>query len=375
MTRAGLGVLLAVTLIAVSACGGNSDSGDKAPSQSASKLGPLKAELEQAFKGTYEAPPSTGPKAQRGKNVWWMSIGQAGSVPAAGARGGVEAGKLLGWDVTVFDGQYDTNRIQGGIRQALAAGADGIVMYAVDCAPVQAALESAKRAKVPVIGIESADCEKPLFTHRVGYVEGTFEDWTFALGRALGIWTVVKSSGKAKTISLSEKGLVATERYQEGYVDGHEDCADCELTVLEYTAADLGPRLQAKVQQAILQNPKADFIEASYDGPIMLSVVPAMRATGSADRFSLVGGEGSPPFMKLVREDKKEHSGYGTAIEWEGYAGMDSLNRILAGEKPVDNSGVGVQIYDRTHNTPPTGPYAAPFDFRAAYGAVWSGTQ
>jgi ribose transport system substrate-binding protein len=238
---------------------------------------------------------------------------------------------------------------------------------------VQAALETAKRAGVPVLGAEAADCEKPLYTHRVGYVEGTFEEWIFALGRALGVWTAVKSNGTGKTISLSEKGLVATERYQDGYVEGYEECSGCELYVTAYTGADLGPKLQATVEQALLQHPDANFIEGSYDGPITLSVIPALRAAGKLDAFGLIGGEGSPPFMKVVRDRTGMDAGYGTAIEWEAYAMLDNMNRIFTGEQPVDDSGIGVQVYDKAHNTPPSGGYQPPIDYRASFLKIWNG--
>ena len=111
--------------------------------------------------GTYVLPAS-GPVAQTGKNVWVISCGllaEACSLPAEAVE---DASETLGWDVTVFDGQFDADQYTTGIRQALAAGADGIVVVAIDCPAARGAFEEAKEQGVPVVGAYSYDCSDPL---------------------------------------------------------------------------------------------------------------------------------------------------------------------------------------------------------------------
>lgn len=55
---------------------------------------------------------------------------------------------------------------------------------------------------------------------------------------------------------------------------------------------------------------------------------------------------------------------------WEGYAGIDAINRLLNDEEPV-SSGIGQQLFDADHNTPEDGPYVPPFDYEAAYLEAW----
>jgi hypothetical protein len=59
-------------------------------------------------------------------------------------------------------------------------------------------------------------------------------------------------------------------------------------------------------------------------------------------------------------------AGVGLDDEWEGWPGIDALNRLFAGREPV-SSGIGIQLFDKTHNTPAEGADQAPLDFRAAY--------
>src|SRR5579871_1682724 len=61
--------------------------------------------VESGYKGNFDPPPSTGPAAVRGKKVWYISCGQAYAACSTAANGFVEAGKELGWEVTIQDGK------------------------------------------------------------------------------------------------------------------------------------------------------------------------------------------------------------------------------------------------------------------------------
>jgi len=56
--------------------------------------------LQSAYKGTFKAPPASGPKAAKGKNVWVISCGQVAASCAEIAGAAMQAGKALGWKMT-----------------------------------------------------------------------------------------------------------------------------------------------------------------------------------------------------------------------------------------------------------------------------------
>ena len=63
-----------------------------------------------------------------------------------------------------------------------------------------------------------------------------------------------------------------------------------------------------------------------------------------------------------------------TNAEWMGYAGADTANRLMAGEKTIPDSGWGFQIVDKSNNLPASGSVVTPpIDFRAAFDKVWEG--
>ena len=91
-------------------------------------LAEVKQRVEAAYQGNERTPPTDGKKPDKGKNVWIISpgmIGESSSIPVNAAK---EAGTAVGWKMTVFDGKLDPSSYSAGIRQAIAAKADGIIL-------------------------------------------------------------------------------------------------------------------------------------------------------------------------------------------------------------------------------------------------------
>lgn len=79
-----------------------------------------------------------------------------------------------------------------------------------------------------------------------------------------------------------------------------------------------------------------------------------------------------PPSVDLVRDGQVAVETAGQSYEWYGFAVMDSLNRIFAGE-PVIDQGLGWLPVDAEHNLPtsPGSPVEDTFDVEDTYAKIW----
>jgi hypothetical protein len=88
-----------------------------------------------------------------------------------------------------------------------------------------------------------------------------------------------------------------------------------------------------------------------------------------------MGGEGTAPIVDLIHQDRGVNAGVGYSVRWEGWAALDALNRLFAGEKPEGagfESGMGAQLFDAKTNLPPAGErFDSEVDFEAAYRKAW----
>jgi ribose transport system substrate-binding protein len=358
--------------------------GPPAPARAPSSgiVAEAQTQLDRLYKGTYELPSPDGPKPTPGKKVWVIAVGQAALSSVYATQGFVQAAKEVGWEAKVVDGKFDPSVWQAGIRQAIAAKADGIWVYSFDCESAKAALVEAKRANIPVALTAGEDCKgtSPV-THVDGYNApydngiigtgpGSFTDWSRSFGAATAWWLVAKSEGKAQVIQFIENDLLTTTLIGEGAKEVLEKCPDCKiLDAVKFAGTEFGPPLQQKAQQAILKNPQANAIHANYDTPVTGGIAAAVRESGR--KFLLTGGEGFPANVKLVRQGL-QNSGLGYDAGWEGWAGVDDLIRIFAGEKPRPSNGIGVIVWDEEHNLPPSGSsFKIEDDYRAAFRKAW----
>jgi ribose transport system substrate-binding protein len=377
--------------LAAGGCGstdaGGGDSSTRQSNTSDINAGAQKA-IEAAYKGTFAEPPSTSPEPGAGKNIWfipfsaqlqdWKEPGQI-----------TDAAKALGWKLTIFDGKFSPDTVVTGLRQAIADKADGIVLMVVDCAPIRAALQEVDRAGIPVVAAESLDCdetkagEPKLFDASAAYfnpsepdVPVTYGDFiknTWGYSQGLGI--IAGTSGKAKLIDVRETDLKATVLGDDGIRKALRDhCPDCEIVeTVEIVGSDLGPTLQQKVAQAFVQHPDANSVVSPYD-MATVNIAAAVQGTGRKDEIWSQGAEGIPQMINMLTNDAGVNAGVGVSVQWESWAAMDALNRLLGGERPTPTgfpSGNGAQLFTADENMPAGKRWEPPVDFHAAYRKAW----
>jgi ribose transport system substrate-binding protein len=354
------------------------------PDVDAKMLEDVQKAVDTAYKGTGREPPKQASKPQSGKKVWIISPGQIGESASIPTKAAQEAGEAIGWKMTLYDSKLDVANFSLGIRQAIAARADGVILHSIDCPLVKQALQEAKKANVKIVAYYSLDCDdpsvkgQPLFDGSVNFGTqfGDYAALTRAWGAAKADWVIAKTKGKAKVISFKEDELLVVKYIREGFEQGLAKCKTCEIVkTVDFTLADLGPKLQQKAQGALLQHPEANAIHVPYDSAVLLGISAALIESGRNDQVELIGGEGFPSNIQLIRDNKGQDAANAFPAKWTGYAAIDSLNSVFHGDKP-QFSGIGYKLIDREHNLPAVGQgYSPEVDFKAAYKKAWGVTK
>lgn len=386
--RTALAAVLALA-VGVAACG---DSGDEESTTTSSAtttaaaasdiVASAQESIEEAYAGTMRTPPESGPEAQAGKKVWVVSCAQSAEGCSVPANAAVDAAKRLGWDVKLFDGRFTPQSQADGIRQAVAAGADGILLVAVDCAVAQEPLKQAREQGVFTVSVYGFDCDDPavggeaLYGASVDVGYPTLADFFRAWGAIKADYIIAKSGGTAKVIDISEPDYTVTRYIEEGFAERIAECDTCEVVEnVRLAAPDLGNGAAVqKVQAALAKHPDATDVHVPADAFMGLGLAQVFeQAKRSGHDLRIVGAEGHPSNMDLIRKGTETVS-IAVPAGWYGWAGIDTLNRAFAGETEFPDSGFGWQAVDAGHNLPESGPYVPPVDFEAAYEQVW-GTQ
>jgi ribose transport system substrate-binding protein len=386
-------VAAACTALAVSACGSSATAvtgqSIEVPYTSQEAAIPIGTgvptyvpSLGELYKGTEQAPPSSGPSAAKNKFVVYVTCGLISEGCTGPGVGAAEAAKVLGWRFAVTNANLD---IAGGfstaIRQAIAEKPNAIILYGFDCDLGQPAIAAARAAHIVVEGLLVRDCgtgKNALFSFEMKYNAGAPSTNAFwgQYGALQAAYAIDAANGRAKAILVHE-----TDSYPAqvpGIVDMLRECSGCSVVdTIDVTGADYvpGSPMANAITVAMKQHPDANTILLNVDSALTnTGVAQALRADPAAKNMTIIAGGGTPAGFELMKEANSPYkAGIMWDMAWQGWAAMDALNRYFQGQPQV-YEGVGFRLLTAGHITSASpDEYQSPIDFQAAYTKIWRG--
>jgi ribose transport system substrate-binding protein len=337
------------------------------------------ASTKKAEEGTSVNVNPTKRPAAKGKTIFVISSGQANISTEVPGNAAVAAAKAIGWKVTLLDGKLDPSTYGSLVRQAVAEGANGIVLDAVDCADAQQPLAQAKAAGVLTVPIYAFDCNdavggdggSPLFTTCVNFNNlkcNNIGFFTESYGRDQANYIIDKSKDKAKILLLQDPEYTVLKYTALGFYDQIAHSGGSQIVAtLNFTSADLGSKLTQMIQADLLKYPDVTWIKSPYTYASVDGLEQAIA--NQRGKYKVMGGEGYPQELQLIQ------SGAFTAAniidsEWQGWAAIDALNSAFNKQRSYP-SGIGWTIADIHHNIPANATYVPSINFKAEYLKAW----
>jgi ribose transport system substrate-binding protein len=363
--------------LVLAACGGSGSSEEEtdgaAPPPASGAAAPVVEGAKGAdvdYEGTLREPDATPRPIAKDKKVVIISAGQASissSVPVGAAE---EAAKAAGWTTEVYDAQLNPANAAGLVRQAIASGADGIILQAIDCPGVKGPLQEAKAKGIQVVGIYSFDCNDPLFkgndpalfSGAINYgaeAQAGIGAFTKKYGADQAKAVIAATGGKAKVVFFNSPTVTVLNYTGEGFKEEIKKCSECEIVAeVEFAGAELGPNLQQKATSALLQHPEANAVKSPYTSATLLGIAPAVVQSGRANKLYVLRANQGVDAVNIAPSD------------WTGWAAVDTMNSLFT-KKPIADSGLGWQLVDKENNLPASGPFAPKVDFKSLYKKAW----
>lgn len=388
--RRGVASLMACVLVTfVTACGpeADDDGPDAAPPSGPSASPDLMTEAKTmvagAFKGTYKQPDSATRIAKKGIRVAIISRGDqspSSKIPVDAAE---DAAKALGWTVMRYDLELDPRRAPQVVREAHAAAVHAIITN-VDCAYASQEFATVKASGVLIVPLFAFDCTDPLlgaagpsqFTTFVNYTGTGQRDEPGRRNAAAGVLAanavIVATQAQAKVLAFSETTSTILNYMNIGFVQQIKRCTTCQLLEeIKYTANDVASgELRAKVDAALQRHPGVTAIRGSNSTAVQAAISPALQALKKQNQVTVIGGEGLPADLDLIRAKQGLNITLSFDTPWHGWAVVDTINSTLNGEDPKF-PGLGVMLIDREHNLPPSGPVQHNINYKDVYRKAW----
>jgi ribose transport system substrate-binding protein len=318
--------------------------------------------------------PTTGPKAQAGKFIVYVSTNQQNGGALGVGNGVVEAAKAIGWRSQVIDGQGTVSGQAAAIDQAIALKPDGIVLGGVDAAGQKTAIARAASLGIKIVGWHAGPKPGPIDDPKVfTNIETRAEDTATTTAN----YVIAKSDGKANVVILTDSQYAIAVLKAKTMQKVVEDCKTC--SVLDYVDSPLAeastrmPQVTISLKQRF--GTKMNWILGINDLWFDF-MAPALRSAGvgpgGPPQF-VSAGDGSVSAYGRIRDGQYQVATIPEPLNLHGWQAVDEVNRAIAGQPPsgyvtaahlVTKENIGVDGGAQNIFDPGNG-------YRDKYKAIW----
>jgi ribose transport system substrate-binding protein len=316
----------------------------------------------------FKAPaPAFSIKKAAGESVW--VIEEISELPVSvNLNAGISAAaKAAGIKVTFFDGENTPATESTGVSEAVARGAKAIVLEGVEPEDVEASLQTAYAAHIPVLDDWNTDPNAPLNGE---YAHVTFQ-YT-AGGKALADYVLAQTGCKADVVTVNTPGLTSINDANAGEEKEFKSlCSTCTVHVDSILLANLNTGLASSVTNDIQSDPKVNWVVCVFDAAAQL-VVPAIQSAGLKGKVQVAGHDGSAPNIAYVRagNTQVEDMTIGPPT-LQGWITMDQVGRALLGLAPSKDDIIPQQILTTQDITKSGNLFPSFGNFEAGFEKDW----
>lgn len=309
--------------------------------------------------------PSEGPAIATDKFVVLIPCAQAGEGCAQPAEGAKEAAEAAGWRAQIIDGQGTAEGQSAAINQAVSLGADGIITFAIDPEGVSGALQTARDAGITVVASSAVESDA------VDFGGIPTEQLWYDSGQMLADYVITQTEGASNTIVLTGNEFSALIPRSDGFKDRLAECDGCTVVKEEnFAFAEMATALPRLVQQLVQSSPDTDSIYVVYDAAVPF-VLQGLQSI-NRDDVVVVSGDGTSEALECLRNECGQSASAALPLRWLGWADIDIMNRLFAGEDPQPAADALVnRLFTPENVQQEPGNWNGDIDFQSIYQELW----
>jgi ribose transport system substrate-binding protein len=291
-----------------------------------------------------------------------------------------EAGEAAGVKVVQYTNQGQTSQWIQGMESAIAQKADAIVLEgSPDPKLLGPQIAAAKKAGIPVISthlydesyVADAKKDQPDIT---AFVDAHH----YRAGTLMADYAIAHSGGHVNAYFVTSNEVQPAAGIAQAFSDELKaKCPDtCKAEIVNIPISDWATKVPTQVQTALLKDPSINYVVPVFDGMTPFLVTGITQA-GKTNGVNIVAYNGTASVLKMIQDKHLVVAEVGEPLEWLGWANMDQVLRVLAGEEPLESEKTPLRLFDET-NVDETGDpanqkdgYGDPEEFKDGYLELW----
>jgi ribose transport system substrate-binding protein len=239
-----------------------------------------------------------------------------------------------------FDPQQDLTRQISGIEDFVSRKVDAIFVAALDWKGIKPALETAKRAKIPVIVVDA-----PVYD--VDLVATTVASDNWQAGVLCAEDMIKRTGGKANIVILPHPTAKSAIDRTDGFKSVIKKYPGCKI-IAEQAANGQLDQAMLVMEDIIQAHPKIDVVMGLND-PTAMGAIAALESANRLKGVLVYGVDGSPDAKKMIKEGTKLTATASQFPSQIGSMGADAAYKILAKKKVPKDIKVPVKLIDKSN--------------------------
>lgn len=352
-------LMLLLCLLSVDfAVGGSTDAGVDAPQ---ARENPAREWIE------WDGPVS-GPAVEPGRSVWFLASDLRNGGVVGVYRGLAEAGRLLGWRLTLLDGQGQRSSLLQFLESAQRERPAAVALGGFDAQEFLPQIQRLHAQGVIVLGWHAGEKPGPL----PGVLFTNISTSPLAAAQAAADYIVASSRGPVGVVLFTDSRFaIATAKTRQA-VRQLQACQRCKvLAVEDISLAQVQQLLPDKVAELYQRHGKAWTHSIGINDLYYDSIGhPLGKLNASVVNISL--GDGSLSAMRRIRAGLMQEATIAEPLHLHGWQMADELNRAFAGQPPSLYITQPHLLVKRTiRDSYMSIGYDPDNGYRRAYAAIW----
>ncbi|SEK11078.1 substrate-binding domain-containing protein [Paraburkholderia diazotrophica] len=276
--------------------------------------------------------PRNGPRAQSGKHIAVVAEDLRNGGILGVVDGVLEAARVIGWSVKIFDSAGAADLRQKMLANALASRPDGLIIAGGDVRTLLPGLRPFAEQSIPMVGWHVAS--------RAGPVPGTpvamnVSTDPLEVARVTALAAIAQSGGHAGVVIFTDTSFRIAQEKSDAMAAIVRACSGCTLLEVRDVAISHSQELMPRTTRALLAHYGPRWTCALAINDIYFDyAAPVLTQAGipNAAMIMLSAGDGSEPAFLRIRTGTFQTGTVAEPLNLHGWQLVDEMNRLFAGD-------------------------------------------
>ena len=277
--------------------------------------------------------PRTGPRAQPGKRIVLVNEDLRNGGILAVDEGVLEAAKVIGWSVKVFDSGGTLEGRKKMLDDALNSRPDGLIVFGGDAHALAPWLQPFAERHIPIVGWHVAAQAGPVAGTPVAMNVSTDP---LEVARVTALAAIVQSGGHAGVVVFTDTNYELPRTKAEEMAAVVRGCSGCTLLEVRDVSISRNAELMPGTARALLARYGKRWTHAlaindiyfDYAAPVL-----TQSALPNTALSMLSAGDGSESAFLRIRKGTFQTGTVAEPLNLHGWQLVDEMNRLFAGER------------------------------------------